>query len=326
MKFEKENPFWLHPIEENQLDTLFIDREDKINLIERIFSSFPRIICTIIGGVGTGKSSILRYTKKIAKENDYSVGLVKDVSDVPEVTEEIIKEKEVALIDNIDKLEDTKANKFYNSLETLLDQSKFVFFTDTLERDEETKRNREFTISQSLTLSYRMSTDNLEEFLSQRMENCLSEDFTDFELPFSKRSLNMAAIRSRGNLRRFLKYTQTAWLSKKDDKDQVSEDEMKTAIAQKDKDILYGLSKTDYQILWYSTKGEISKKFLKQKTGGIHTTTLNKKLNGPLKNFVTVKKSGRNSLVKTIYVEIPHGKEILRDLLKDLQVDIPELY
>ncbi|MFO7991245.1 MAG: hypothetical protein R6U61_02995 [Thermoplasmata archaeon] len=326
MKFVKENPFWLHPVREDQIDTLFINREDKINLVRSIISDFPRIISSMVGGVGTGKSSMLQYIKKIAIEEGYEVGLIKGTSDILKNSEELIKNKDVALIDDINKVDDGKANQFYNCLESLLDQSKFVFFADTFDRDGKTKENREFTVTQSITLPYRMPIDDLREFLTKRMENCVSDDVESFENPFTEGALKMASIRSMGNLRKFLKYSQTAWLSKHSGSKTVTNKEMKKAVIQLDKDYLYGLSNTDYKILWYSTKGPINKKYLKQKADDMHIQTLNKRLERSLSSFVQVRVEGRNSLVSSIYLDIPDGKDILKELLIDLQADIPELY
>lgn len=326
MKF-KRNPFWLHPIKEEQIDELFINREKKLNRIESMLNTEfenPTIISAVIGGVGIGKSSLLTHIKKTAKESGKSVGLTKETSSPTKNIPALLKKKEVALIDDIDKVVDEKANKFYNMIENQLEEIDFVFFADTFEREKDTKENREFTATQAIMLPKGMSDEKLHSFLIERMKNCYSGK-KDFHNPFEEKAIQLACLRSFGNLRTFFKYIQSAWWSKKDP-EPVTVDNMKEGIVTQDKNKMYGFGQTEYKILWYSTKGEISKGYLKKKANDIHLDTLNKRLNGPLEEFVTVKTKGKKSQVSSIYSKLPGGKEILKRILRGLRVDIPEIH
>lgn len=134
----KVDPFYLYPIEERLLDKLFIDRENELKLARSVFeSSFekPMEVSIVLGGIGIGKSSMLSYIQKMGKEKNYDVGTYTPEDDIN--SRAIYKEKEVIVIDDLDKEPDDRARKFYRNLENLIKECDMIFFTDRYHRDEE---------------------------------------------------------------------------------------------------------------------------------------------------------------------------------------------
>lgn len=329
MKFE-ENPFWLYPVKESQIDTLFIDRKKKTNKIDRILNTQfknVRIVCSILSGIGIGKSSMLRYVKRKAEKNEFEVGLLNNSSDILSDAEDLISKHDVALIDDINKLIDEDAREFYNLMESLLNEVTFLFFTDKLNRDLEVEKLRDFTTSESIVLSKKMSDEKLRDFLTQRMKNCYTEK-KPFENPFKDEALQMACDRSRGNLRAFFKYCQSAWFNRETEEANVGKKEMQQAIMNVDVKKLSSLDKTDYKILWFSTIGDINQSFLAKKCD-IHRRTLHNRLQGQLKDLISVEgvgqETGRATVVSSIYKDLPNGKEQLIDVFNELGVDLAEI-
>ncbi len=329
MEFE-ENPFWLYPVKESQIDRLFINREDEVNKIKRMSNTqFKniRIVCSILSGIGIGKSSMLRYVKKIAENNGFEVGLINGSSNILKHTEDLITKKDVALIDDVNKLIDEEARKLYQKIDGLLDEVTFVFFSDKLNRDREVEKMRDFTTSESIVLPKKMSQKKLKDFLEKRMQNCYIGE-KSFENPFEKKALKMACDRSNGNLRSFLKYCQSAWFNRELEKEAVTVKEMKKSILSADIKKVSGLDRTDYKILWLTTIGDIHKSFLAQKCD-ISRQTLYNKLQGRLRDLTSVervgKKTGKATNVSSIYSDIPNGKEQLKKIFEELGVNLEEI-
>ncbi len=327
MKFKK-NPFWLHPIKGDRISKLFINRDDELMVIQSVLETEyqkPSDICAIIGGTGIGKSSLLYQTKEIANDLDYDVGFKKGTSDLLSGSEDLIKSKDVAIIDDIDKLKDDQSEKFYNQLESLIDEITFVFFSDSYHRAESIRQSRSFVTTHSLTLPNGLNDDKLIYFLEKRMKNCLIKDAEEFELPFENTALEMATIRSRGNLRKFFNYAQTGWdIHRSQKHDTVTKEDMGKGIGMEDKTILGSFDNMDYKIIWHTTRGRFHKKLLAHECD-TNRVTLNKRLKGPLSDLIVEEKKGKEIEVTSLYRKMPQGKQILEGMLRDLRVDIEKL-
>ncbi len=321
MKF-KENPFELYPIGIDELDLLFINREDKIRLAETILESgyeTPREISIIMGGRGVGKSSFLNYVKKLAMEKDFSTAFYNDFEDIRSKSDQILKDNDVALIDDMDKLNDEKAIEFYRLSEAILEESGFIFVCDRHQRSQGTVNNRNFTGSQFISLQRELETDKLQFFLEERMKNCM-EDVDDFYFPYDDCAIEMASIRSRGNLRNFIHYSRDGWrIAQSEDIKIVEREEMKEAIIAVDSAFLSGLDNTDFRILWYATIGQVNKSYLAHQCN-IDRKTLNKHLDDKLSDIIIERRSGMEINLSSIYKTLPDGEEILQRIFRNLGV------
>jgi len=326
MRF-KINPFWLHPIKEDKIPMLFVDREDELTLVRSILKTEfqdPSEICAVVGGIGIGKSSLLYQAKRIAEDSDLHVEYMNGTENIISKSEELIKNKDVAIIDDVDKLDDDHAKIFYDKLETLLDDINFVFFSDSFKRNEEIRKIRSFITTDSLGLPKMLSNEELFFFLKKRMEKCLIKDVKGFELPFEDTALDMAAIRSNGNLRNFFDYTQSGWkISRGTNNDIVNSKHMQKGIILKDRTILGGRDIIDYKIIWNSTKGEFNKKLLAHECG-INRGTLDNRIKN-ISHIINQENRGKEVIISSIYNQIPEGTKILKGILKDLRVNIDKL-
>ncbi len=320
MKF-KMDPFYLYPIEESKIDTLFIDREQECQLAETIIQpdiEDKRAICPVIGGIGTGKSSMLIYIRFKSKELNKKTIFLKDISEFEEKYKENLDNFTVLIVDDIDKVSDERAYEYYNELEKIVkEEGGIIFFSDTYQRDQKTSNMRDFTTSKLITLPKSLNKEKLSMFLEKRMKKCFTGD--DFDFPFSDRAIELAAIRSTGNLRNFLKYCDNAWtIFKGKDKKIVEEAEMIEGIINVDRVKIGSLDLTDLKILWNSTVGKPNKGFLAHESD-IHFDTLDKRLNSELSDLTEQVREGKEVSVISIYRDIPKGEDILEGILKDLK-------
>jgi len=321
MKF-KENPFELYPIGIDQLDLLFINREDKIRRAETILESgyeTPREISIIMGGRGVGKSSFLNFIKKMALENDLSTAFYNDFEEICSKSTQILKDTDVALIDDMDKLNDEDAIEFYRASEAILEENGFIFVCDRHQRSQETVNSRNFTGSQFISLQRELETDKLHYFLEERMKNCI-EDIDDFYFPYNDRAVGMASKRSRGNLRNFIHYARDGCrIPQSEDMKNVDKKEMEEAIISVDSAFLSGLDTTDFRILWYSTIGQVNKSYLAHQCN-IDRKTLNKHLDDKLSEIIIEERSGMEVNLSSIYKTLPDGDEILEKIFRNIGV------
>ena len=321
MKFTT-NPFYLYPVRENMIDTLFVDRDEEINLargILRINFENTFEVCAVIGGIGVGKSSFLYYVIKIAKEMGYKVKFYSNPDEFYSASKKNKKNIEINLIDDVGKISEDEACKFYTFIEKYAGKQGIIFFSDIYKRDKKTLELRKFTVSQNITLPQGLSKERLKYFLEERMKKCLSPD-EKFKFPFDEDAIEMANIRSTGNLRNFFNYTKNSWvIAAGGSKNKVSKKEMESGIIAIDRALLGSFDLIDYKILWYSTQGEINKSFLAHQCG-IDSKTLENHIEDRLFELISQKRSGKDILITSIYRYIEGGQEILDKILKGLGI------
>lgn len=318
MKF-KEDPFILDPVREDQIDLLFIDREEEIEEIKALLTpefQKKKVVCPIIGGIGTGKSSLLIYVRAIAKEFDLDIVMLEDYDEFKQIGKKDLEEKKTVLVDDIDKLNDETAYDFYSELESLLEDGGNLFFSDTYQRDKETAHLRDFSTSDLITLPQSLNKEELQMFLEKRMKKTsIAEDFT---FPFEEDTIELASIRALGNLRKFFKYTNKAWtLFRTSDKERVEEKDMLEAIRKVDRAEIGRLDPTSLETLWNCTIARKNKGVLAMDTG-THRSTVTNRLNDELSSLTKQVKEGKEVRVSSIYRDLPNGVEILEQILKDL--------
>ena len=133
MKF-KTDPFYLFPIRENMIDTLFVDREEEIKVVKGILNTSyenTKEICAVIGGIGVGKSSILQYIIRLAAKKKFHVNFFHSPDDFYSKSSINNKKRTVNIIDDVDKLDDKNSKKFYLELEEGTSQNgSITFFID----------------------------------------------------------------------------------------------------------------------------------------------------------------------------------------------------
>ncbi len=312
------NPFYLYPIEENLLDRLFINRENELKLARSVFdSSFenPMEVSVILGGIGIGKSSMLNYIHKIGVDEGYEVGTYTPKDDIN--SKDIYKEKEVVVIDDLDKETDEKAVKFYRNIESFIKECKMIFFTDRYHRGDEALNLREFSTTQKIPLPQGLRSEKLKFMLKERMKRCVMDGET-FEFPFTDKAIEQASMRSSSNLRAFLRYTKSAW-GIAEDKEKIDLENMTESIIMEDRALIGKLDITDLKILWYSTIGDLGKGYLAEKCN-ISSPTLSKRMENKLSQVVSERKSGKKTMVTSLYKDLPNGREILEEMLKSMDI------
>ncbi len=325
MDYEFEiTPFYLYPIEEKYMDKLFINRDMELEIIRSVldttYEEFSEI-CSIVGDVGEGKSSMLNYAKKMAKEKDYDVGYTNRQEDLEDANK-MAKNNEIVILDDTDRLCDEEVKDFYREAEDFVQDCKVVIFTDTNERSHETLKERDFMVSEEITLPKFQDPSELGELLKKRMENCLTSD-DSFEFPFSEKALEMAFTRSNGNLRSFMKYTENAW-NLRGEKENIDGEVMKKGISMADRKTIDRLDMNSLKILWITTDAQLNKGYVGEITG-LDSVRLDKKIEGPLSELIESTKTRNGIRITSIYTEVPKGEEILRDMYSNMGIDTNEL-
>lgn len=324
MRFSSD-PFYLYAVKEEMIERLFVNREDEISMIKGImrmpFGNNAEV-CAIIGGIGVGKSSILQYIKKIARDMGFDVIYYNNPDKFYSDGGKIDKgeNKKVCLIDDIGTVDDMSVRGYYASIEEYLDEhGGIVFFTDIYNREQNTLKRRNFMVSQNISLSVGMDKEKLEYFLMERMKRCIGPG-EKFEFPYEKEGMKIAAIRSRGNLRNFLNYSKNAWLvASGSGKNKVEKEDMKKGIITVDRALLGGYDLIDFKILWYSTIGDINKSYLAHQCG-IDAKTLDSRLYSKLSDMTNQKKQGKDVIVTSIYKYMDDGEDILFSVMEGLGV------
>ncbi len=320
LKFETD-PFYLYPVKEDMIDRLFVDREEEINIAKGIMGmrfKDTAEICAVVGGIGVGKSSTLYYISNIAKKS----GLRAELYDNPDdfYSESKKKKNDVSIIDNVDKLDDENARKYYNFIEKRVNkQGGIIFFSDNYNREKKTLILRNFTVSQNISLPKGLSREKLRYFLEERMKKCLEKE-RKLVFPFDDDAMEMASVRSTGNLRNFLNYAKNSWMvtigggGKK-----VTNKEMKAGMVIVDRALLGSCDLIDMKILWHSTSGDINKSYLAHQCG-IDSKTLDSHVENRLADLITQKRSGKDVLITSIYRYVDDGPEILEEIIDGLGI------
>ncbi len=323
MKFEVD-PFYLYPIGEQLTDDLFIDRETEIELarstIEPGFKKH-KDICAVLGGIGVGKSSFLNMIHKIAKDMNKKSFLTNNIDKFRRESEKIQKNNDIIIVDDVDKMDDKGAKTFYDLCESILVDEGVIFFADTHERGSDIINRRNFTVSQFIILPRELSAERLRFFLEERMKRCVIDEF---EFPFEKKSLEMASIRSSGNLRNFLSYTKNGWkfYNSREGK-KVTKEDMKEGIINVDSSLLGGTDLIDLKIIWYSTLSDMNRKYLAHQCD-IDSKTLDRRIK-KLSEFIIQKRSGKEIDIQSIYRFLEEGTEILERIFGNLGIHEEEL-
>jgi hypothetical protein len=321
LKFETD-PFYLYPVKEDMIDRLFVNRDEEINIAKGILGMrFKDIaeICVVVGGIGVGKSSILYYIVNIAKESGLSAHFYDNPDDFYSQAKKI-KRNGISIIDNVDKLDDENARKCYNFIEKHVGKlGGIIFFSDNYTRDKKTLKLRNFTVSQNISLPKGLSREKLRFFLEERMKKCL-EKGNKLVFPFDDNAMEMASIRSTGNLRNFLNYAKNGWMvTIGGGGEKVTRKEMKAGMVIVDRALLGSCDLIDMKILWHSTSGDINKSYLAHQCG-IDSKTLDSHIEDSLSDLITQKRSGKDVLITSIYRYIDGGSEILEKIIEGLGI------
>lgn len=322
------DPFYLYPIKEDMIDRLFVDREDEIKIAKSLLSMrFEDAIeiCVVAGGIGIGKSSFLHYVSKLAEEMAKNVEFFNNPNEFYSGIERIKGDNCVGIVDDVGKVSDQDAWKFYNFLEMeLRARGGTLFFSDTYNRRMDTLRLRSFIVSQSVSLPRGLSKEKLTYFLNERMKNCLAPDDI-FESPFENEVVEMAATRSSGNLRNFLNYMKNAWtVGLGGGKDIVNSEDMKNGIIITDRSLLGNCDLIDFKILWYSTIGTFNKSYIAHQCN-IDSKTLESRLNSTLIDISSQHRSGKDVIVTSVYRHLKDGEEILEKIIEGLGLHLADI-
>jgi hypothetical protein len=320
LKFETD-PFYLYPVKEDMIDRLFVDREEEINIAKGIMGmrfKDTAEICAVVGGIGVGKSSTLYYISKIAKDSDLHAEFYDNPDDF--YSESKKKRNDVNIIDNVDKLDDEDATEYYNFIEKRVGkEGGIIFFSDNYNREKQTLKLRNFTVSQNISLPKGLSIEKLRYFLEERMKKCL-EKGSKLVFPFDDDAMEIASIRSTGNLRNFLNYTKNSWMvTIGGGRKKVTKKEMKAGMVIVDRALLGSCDLIDLKILWHSTSGDINKSFLAHQCG-IDSKTLDSHIENKLVDLITQKRSGKDVLITSIYRYVDDGPEILEEIIEGLGI------
>ncbi len=321
LKF-KTDPFYLYPVKEDMIDRLFVNREEEINIAKGILGMRFKDtveICAVVGGIGVGKSSILYYIVNIAKESDLNANFYDNPDDFYSESKNI-KRNGISIIDNVDKLDDENARKCYNLIEKHVGKlGGIIFFSDNYTRDKKTLKLRNFTVSQNISLPKGLSSEKLRYFLEERMKKCL-EKGNKLVFPFDDNAMEMASVRSTGNLRNFLSYAKNGWMvTIGGGGEKVTKKEMKAGMVIVDRALLGSCDLIDMKILWHSTSGDINKSYLAHQCG-IDSKTLDSHIEDRLADLITRKRSGKDVLITSIYRYIDDGSEILEKIIEGLGI------
>ena len=322
------DPFYLYAIKNEMIDRLFVNREEEISIAKGLLAmkfEDSAEICAIVGGTGVGKSSLLHYILRTAKEMDYSAEFYANPDSFYSDIEKINKKKSLFLIDDVGKASEDEARKFYAYAENhMTEHGGLIFFSDMYHRDKKTLEIRNFTISHTISLPRGMNKDKLLFFLQERMKRCMvpGEHFT---FPFDDESLAIAATRSGGNLRNFLNYAKNGWMvATGSEKDTVGGDDMRAGMIIIDRGLLGVCDVIDFKILWYSTVGDINKSYLAHQCG-IDVKTLDSRMGDRLAELITQKRSGKDIMVASIYKYIEGGQAILENIVEGLGIHKPDI-
>ncbi len=321
----KIDPFYLYPLKDDLLKPLFIDREDEINvakgiLMDQLESSLE--ICAVVGGIGIGKSSILNYIGGLAESNGFSVKHLAGTEAYQNEVNGLKIKKELLLIDDIDKADDEQAIEFYTELGKTPTKGRLIFFTDTYDRSSPAISLRGFTISHNISLPQGLTKEQLRFFLEERMRNCLTKDST-LIFPFTNEAIEMAAIRSQGNLRAFLNCVKHGWkVARGGNLDEVGTSELEKGISAIDRVVLGACDIRDSRLRWFATVGDMNKAFLAHQAG-VDSKTLESRIRSRLHDFIKERKDGKDIFISSIYKEVPGGKEILESIIKSLGFPMP---
>ncbi len=318
MEFDVD-PFYLYPVRDELMGKLFIDREKEIELARTTLApgfKKHKDVCAVVGGIGVGKSSFINMLDKIARDLGKKTFLTNDLDDIR--TDDIMKDYDALLIDDVDKIGDEEVKRFYDLCESLLVDEGVIFFTDTHERASEVVNRRNFTVSQFIMLPRELPRDRLRFFLEERMKRCaISKE--EFVFPFNEETLRIASIRSKGNLRNFMNYTKNAWkFFKGGEEERVTVENMKDGIVTVDTSFLSGKDLTDLKILWYSTVGDMNRSYLAHKCD-IDSKTLDRRVD-ELSEFISKKRAGKDIYMQSVYCFLEDREEILERIFRNLGI------
>jgi hypothetical protein len=323
----KKDPFFLYPLTADMIDSHFVNREQEIKNVNGLLRTRfddSIVICAVIGGIGIGKSSLLNYIGKLAGQEGISVEHIEGSQIFQPDIESSTQGPVAYLIDGLDKAEDQKALDFYSRLGCAPAKGNLVFFTDTYDRGPQALHLRSHTISHNIALPQRLDKVHLRFFLEERMRRCLSEG-ARYEFPFEDDALDMAAVRSRGNLRTFLNYAKHAWtVSMGEERDRVTAADVISGMISVDSPLLGGCDIIDMRILWFSSSGEMNKAFLAHQCG-INVKTLQGRIDSHLREFIDEDRIGKEVVLTSIYKRFPVGVDLLSQMIRDLGFQMSEV-
>jgi hypothetical protein len=303
-QFEKD-PFYLLPLNGGMLETHFVNREKEREIVNSILGiKFEDSveICAVVGGTGIGKSSLLEHYNDHQEYYDRKNGR---------------KKRTVIIIDNVDKLDEDRADEFYARLSTPLPPGGAVFFSDTYERSGRSVKLRRFAITQTIALPQQLGKEQLELFLQERVKNCLPKG-TAYEPFFTDDAMEALSIRSRGNLRNFFDYAKHAWVEALASKrDTVSLEDASAGIINIDKALLGGCDLVDMKILWFATVGTMNKALLANRCD-VNYRTLESHIENRLEDVIIEDRNKKEIALTSVYRNILNGENLLREIIKGL--------
>jgi len=316
----KENPFNTGEVTEDKLHLLFGECTflwSTLLEVSVLIGEPTKHMCVpVLGKQGSGKSSLLNrlavdyraYGLKVLKISVENLA----VSEVKSMIENV----DMVVIDNVDKVDDEHVLSVYHQIEEYVHNGKMVLFADNLGRgNTAVKERHKITIPRAIILQD-LWVGELENLLRERMEKC------GYVFRFSREAVELAARRSKGNLRDFFRYCDAAyrlfgivdWLpstshTSSPDIDIISEKLMGIAILAVDKDLISD-NEIDRDILeiLYKKKSVNASELLqeiKSKGRKVSTSTVYRRLKELTdRGIIVSKKVGHNVKYSVIYHEI----------------------
>jgi hypothetical protein len=318
----ENDPFYLYPLKD---DLMFVDREEEVQIARGLLMTGYKgtvEICAVIGGIGIGKSSMLNFIGSLAAGMGHQVTYL-NANDRLAGTDTVKpgeKTRAVLIVDDVDKADDERARLFYTELGKVQPTGSVIFFADTYDRSAGTSALRNHTVSHNISLPQRLQKERLTYFLEERMRKCLApgKGTADFAVPFDDNAIEMAATRSKGNLRNFLNYTKHAWMAATgQSRDRVGRAELKTGMLSIDRALLGGCDIIDMKILWFSTAGDMNKALLAHRCG-VDARTVDARMAGRLSEFLEEGRTGKETFITSVYRRFAEGEDLMRNIIMGL--------
>lgn len=201
-----EDPFYLYPLGGERLK-YFVGRDKETDYVMKLTRMYNGMVVPVLGGIGSGKTSFLNavrelYIKRNGRESSVAYISAQEFMRGYEPDSEV----ELVLIDDAGDLREQDAVSFYKKIydfaaKTLVN----VVFTDRVEREQESKRLREW-VATGRKLWMDWKGGKVAENMKKRFKIAgIGGIFTD-------ESLQVIAIRAGSNLRAFLKYAREIYL------------------------------------------------------------------------------------------------------------------
>ena len=313
-----EDPFYIGEITPDKR-MLFVNRESDLNLVLYGLSGNLPVAIPVIGDIGTGKTSFLNIIQyylevqgiksKVIKAKDVLEGAISKDGKVIERNGVTRAERvvDVLLVDDIEKLDESKAIEIYRNLEVLTNRMKVVFTCRREWLAEEKKIIRDvirwLSTVRGSYIYLDLTPDEMAYFIEERFRRLKDKGY---ENRFDHEALILAAKRANKNLRTFFQYCRVAYLLRREGK--ITVEVMKDIILEEDLGIIEGMGEIEKNILRILiTEGEKSNTELKaalreiMEEGFRNDTYYNVRRDLERDGFIKVGRVGKRTIIKDVY-------------------------